>query len=205
MNQVLEGVKPPMEGRIPPAIFLSRLLRLCFYPVAAVVVGDLVLLAVPQAREALVAFGDDGRFWTQGTAFELAFVLWMISAWYVTRLLVGKRFDPDLIGRCHSARFAAQVTLWLPRALALAAGVPVALRVMSDPDVRWLGVMMLASSLIVFFALVFRRKVGKERRQKWLGSWRQHPGEDYEHFSDIAPSGRRFIGAFEVLPVLVRA
>src|ERR1700730_3438224 len=99
---------------IPRLIYLGRVLGLCFYPVAAVLIGDLVLLLVPQAREALLAFGDNGQFATQAIAFEIAFVLWMISAWYVARLLVGRRFNPDLIGKCSKPRFAVNVTKWLP-------------------------------------------------------------------------------------------
>jgi hypothetical protein len=79
---------------IPRLIYLGRVLALCFYPLVAVILGDFVLLLVPQAREALLAFGDGPLFATQAVAFEVAFVVWMISAWYVARLLVGRHENP---------------------------------------------------------------------------------------------------------------
>jgi hypothetical protein len=91
------------------------------------VVGDVVLSAVGQAREALLAFSDDHAH-SQLLSFELGYVLWMVSAWYVARLLVGKRFEPDLIGVCSSPGFAQGLTPWLPRLLALTAGLPIPAR-----------------------------------------------------------------------------
>src|SRR5271170_6978445 len=111
-------------------IYLSRVLRLCFFPLLTVLVGVFVLLRVQQAREALVAIDTDhGHLPTQALAFELSFLAWMISAWYVTRLLLGRRFKPDVIGQCVSTDFARRLVIWLPRALALIAGVFVSLYV----------------------------------------------------------------------------
>src|SRR5262249_19054847 len=135
----VSAAPPRQPNGIPRVIYLGRVLELCFYPLAAVVLGDIVLLLVPQAREALLAFGDDGQFGTQVVAFEVAFVLWMISAWYVARLLVGRRFDPDLIGSCSKPQFAARVAKWLPRALALLAGLPIAVRITWRGEASWLG------------------------------------------------------------------
>src|SRR5579859_5823919 len=98
---------------IPRSIYLARILNLCFFPVATVLLGDLVILYVPQAQEALLAFDDAAGRWSmtsQAFAFEVAYVLWMISAWYVARLLVGRRFEPDLVGTCRSPAFAAGVS-----------------------------------------------------------------------------------------------
>lgn len=113
---------------IPRFIYLARILSLCFFPVATVLLGDLVILYVPQAQEALLAFDDAAGGWyitSQAFAFEIAYVLWMICAWYVARLLVGRRFDPDLVGTCCSPPFAARLSKHLPRFLALLAGIPV--------------------------------------------------------------------------------
>ena len=37
---------------IPRSIYLVRILSLCFFPIATVLLGDLVILYVPQAQEA---------------------------------------------------------------------------------------------------------------------------------------------------------
>src|SRR5262249_53612922 len=103
------------EGGIPPPIYLGRILWLCFFPVFTVVVGDFVLIFVAQAREALVAFNDQHAH-SQLIAFAFAYSLWMVSAWYVARLLLGKRFKPDLIGKCSAPKFARDLAKRLPRA-----------------------------------------------------------------------------------------
>ena len=46
------------EG-LPRLIYLARILNLCFFPLATVILGNLVILYVSQAQEALRAF-DDG-------------------------------------------------------------------------------------------------------------------------------------------------
>ena len=192
-------VDPPAD-RIPPPVYLGRILRLCFFPIVTVVVGAFVLLRVQQAREALLSFADDvGIAPTQAIAFELAFLAWMLSAWYVTRLLVGARFHPDLIGRCESAAFAKTLTNWLPRLLALIAGVPVALWVAINLKPRWLGEMLIASTVCVFIGLVFRRRVGKHFGYRWASAWRRHSNEDFEHINGLGAIGRGFISLLFVI------
>jgi hypothetical protein len=189
------------EAGIPRLIYLGRTLSLCFYPLTAVLLGDAVLLFVPQASEALLAFGDDGQFAGQAVAFEIAFVLWMISAWYVARLLVGRRFDPDLIGKCRKPGFAVVVTKWLPRTIALLAGPPLAVRITLRGESGWLGPILILSSLLVLLGLAFRRKIAEQRHYKWLDSWRQEANEDVERFDEISASGKCFLVVLAIVGV----
>src|SRR5262249_1671487 len=112
------------ENGIPRPIYLGRVLWLCFFPVFTVLVGDFVLIFVAQAREALVAFNDEHAR-SQLIVFALSYALWMVSAWYVARLLLGKRFEPDLLGQCTSPVFARNLALRLPQGLALVAALTV--------------------------------------------------------------------------------
>jgi hypothetical protein len=194
------GQSDPPADRIPRPVYLGRILWLCFFPIFTVVVGAFVLLRVQQAREALLSFADDdGVVATQAIAFELAFLAWMVSAWYVARLLVGARFHPDLIGRCESAVFAKRLTDWLPRLLALIAGIPVALWIAINLKPLWLGVMLIASTVLVFIGLVFRRTVGKKLGYQWARDWKPQGNEDFEHIDGLGSIGRGFILALFVL------
>lgn len=190
----------PQPGEIPRVIYLGRLLGLCFYPLAAVILGDAVLLGVPQAREALRAFGDDGDFATQAAAFFVAFGLWMTSAWYVSHLLVGRRFKPDLIGSCSKSGFASGATKWLPRALALLASLPIAIDI-AVSESAWLGVLLIVFSLAVLTGLVFRRQLAERRHQGWVLAWRKNSGEDIERFDTIATSGVIYLSVLGVVGI----
>jgi len=63
---------PPDGEKIPRLIYLARVLQLCFFPVATVLLGDIVLLFIPQAKEALRAFGDRPLFISQVVALRVA-------------------------------------------------------------------------------------------------------------------------------------
>lgn len=188
----------PMHRGIPRLIYLARTLRLCFFPLFTVIAGNLVLLFVPQAREALLSFGE-GNVALGIVAFEIAFIAWMISAWYVARLLVGKRFQPDLVGQCSSPAFAAFVANWLPRALAVIAGVPLAVWMIGAFRSPWLGISLCGCSAALFVGLVFRRKVATERNQRWVTNWQRRPHEDFARFDDLAPSAWLFISLLALL------
>src|SRR6185295_1088801 len=137
----------PNPFDIPRSVYLGRVLYLCFFPLRTVVVGDFALLGVPQAKEALLAFRDQGVN-TQSVCFTLAFLLWMISAWYFARILVGKRFQPDLVGVCRSASFAKGVATQLPRALAALAGAPIAIWLIINGEERGLGIVLLVLAVV---------------------------------------------------------
>ncbi len=186
----------PLQG-IPRAVYLGRVLQLCFFPLATVALGVICVLWVPQAQEALLAFGDGPRFVSQVISFELAYVGWMISAWYVARLLVGKRFEPDLIGECRSAGFARNVTKHLPRVLAVVAGLPVAGYQLSRGDVPFVQILGIGSLVLcaaVFLGLVFRRWWGRRRNQKWVRFWSRRAGEADERFDVLSGASWLLIG-----------
>src|SRR5688572_10886382 len=106
------------EQKIQRGLYLVRALGLCIVPLLTVVLGNLVLLLVPQAREALRVGGEVAREaagYGQSLATLLAFVVWMLSAWYSTRLLLGRRFDPDTLGPVDED-FRQAVTTLAPRA-----------------------------------------------------------------------------------------
>ena len=195
------GSEPATQDGIPRVIYLARILWLCFFPLATVILGDLVLLLVPQAREALLAFDNGGRdssrdighIISQAFSFEAGYLLWMISAWYVARLLVGRRFQPDLVGVCCSAGFATRVTRYLPRALAVIAGLPVALVLVFNRELWWLGSVLLVSCALVFVGLVFRRQVAHRLGHEWVNRWNMRGRENVEHFDGLTGSAWIFI------------
>jgi hypothetical protein len=182
---------------LPRLIYLARILNLCFFPLATVILGDLVILCVSQAQEALLAFEDGAEArWhitPQAFSFEVAYVMWMVSAWYVARLLVGKRFDPDLVGTCSSPQFARQVAKHLPRLLALCAGLPIALFLLQHPQLLGLGVGSILACVIVFVGLVFRRPLAELRQHQWIHNWQQRDNEDIARFNMLSGAARLFI------------
>jgi hypothetical protein len=175
------------QGDVPPLIYLARVLNLCIFPVLTVLLGVFMMLFVSQVREALLAI--PGRK-LQAVTFEIAFLAWMLSAWYVARLLVGRRFQPDLVGLCRSPGFARAVALWLPRVLALIAGVPVAGWVFRNHiEPPWLGPTLMVSWLVVLLAVVFRRPVAAYLGRGWLEDWIRRPDEQLERFESIPTPG----------------
>ena len=182
---------------LPRLIYLVRILNLCFFPLATVILGNLVILLVSQAQEALLAFDDGAEArWhvtSQAFSFEVAYVMWMVSAWYVARLLVGKRFDPDLVGACSSPQFARQVAKHLPRLLALFAGLPIAIFLLRHPQLLGLGVGSMLACVIVFVSLVFRRPLGQLRQHQWMHNWQQRDNEDIARFDMLSGAARLFI------------
>jgi hypothetical protein len=178
---------------IPRLIYLSRILQLCFFPVATVLAGDVVLLFVPQAREALRAFGDGSRFASQVIALWVAYVLWMLSAWYVARLLLGRRFEPDLVGICTSASFARKLAHGLPRILAVLAAVPIPLALLRDPRLRVLGAVLTISGGVVLLGLVFRRQWARSHHHAWISRWRATELESFERFDRLSAGAWAFL------------
>ena len=186
------------EDGIPPPIYLGRVLWLCFFPVFTVVVGDFVLIFVAQAREALVAFNDRHAH-SQLIAFAFAYSLWMVSAWYVARLLLGKRFQPDLIGECSSARFARDLAKGLPRVLAVVAGLPIPgvllyRIVFYGQSDLWLVVLSLLVSCVIVLALIaLWRSWQALRYANFRPKFTLQGSEEYEHFDALTEHAQRFI------------
>jgi hypothetical protein len=200
MSSIPAGSAPPAvrKNGIPRLIYLARILWLCFFPVFTVMVGDVVLIAIGQAREALVAFNDDHAH-SQLISFELGYVLWMVSAWYVARLLVGKRFEPDLIGECSSRAFARGLAEWLPRLLAFTAGLPIPLVLLyrmlfyGQSGLGLLVLVLLVSGGIVLAVIVVRRSWGERYHQKWRANWSARGSEEFERFNALSGSAWVFI------------
>ncbi len=189
-----------MDGeRIPRLIYLARTLRLCFFPVATVVAGDFVLLFVPQAQEALRAFGDGSRFASQVISLWVAYVLWMLAAWYVARLLLGRRFDPDLLGLCISSRFARKVASWLPRTLAVLAALPVPVDLLLDPELRTTGALLVVTGVLVLLGLVLRRRWARGRCHEWVSRWQVREPESTESFERLSAGAWAFIAVLFVV------
>jgi hypothetical protein len=195
------------ENGIPRPIYLGRVLWLCFFPVFTVLVGDFVLIFVAQAREALVAFNDQHAH-SQLIAFVLSYALWMVSAWYVARLLLGKRFKPDLLGQCSSTVFARNIAIGLPRGLALVAALTVPgvllYRILfyGQSDL-WLVVLSLLVTCAIVPALiaVWRSWQGlRYANWKWT-EWKSNnkSSEEFEHFEALTQPRRLFIGALFVV------
>ena len=192
----------PPNG-IPRPIYLGRVLWLCFFPVFTVLVGDFVLIFVAQAREALVAFNDQHAH-SQLIAFALSYALWMVSAWYVARLLLGKRFKPDLLGQCSSPVFARNLAIGLPRGLALVAaltvpGVLLYRIVFYGQSDLWLVVLSLLVTCAIVPAVIALWRSWQGLRQanwKWT-EWKANNqrSEEFEHFEALTQPRRLFIGA----------
>jgi len=195
-----------MDRGIPRSLYLLRVLWLCFFPLATVVGGNVFLLAVPQAQEALLAFGD-GR----GTAFQtpalyLAHLYWIGLAWFTARLLLDRRFVPDTLGLCRSPRFARRLGRYLPRALALLGGAPLGLYFCGVGHL-WRGAGLLALTAVYFWFTV-RRRAWKRRAtgrvRALLTRERVVSGVDhYARFDRLAPLARWVVAAAFAISTLV--
>ncbi|MBW8845412.1 MAG: hypothetical protein JF607_10605 [Burkholderiales bacterium] len=128
-------------GDVPWALYLLRVLWLCAFPVGLVVVGVGVLLGLDQAQETLLSLEVGSA---QTAVLVFAFGLWLLLAWYVSRLLLDRRFKPDSLGECIHARFAGRLRRWLPRALIVGGGLPIACFFLLQTRERFIGVGLLA-------------------------------------------------------------
>jgi hypothetical protein len=152
-------------GQLTRFTFLRRTLLLNFYPVLTVAAGNLILLAVPQAREALGAFRNFGdgaeSLWANAGYwyFIAALAYWSLTAWYCARLLLARRFAADNIGMCSHHAFAAATNTWLPRALGLLSCVPITLwfALPGAPPGAWLAPATYSGGFLVL--VVLRRRL----------------------------------------------
>jgi hypothetical protein len=148
----------PPAGDLPRVLYLLRVLWLCFFPVFTVVAGNLVLLLVPQAREALQARHGAGLLEVQDAWLVLAHLFWIGMAWYTARLLLDRRFSPDTTGLCAHPGFSQGLTVWLPRALVLLGGLPIALLLAFSPGMHLVGGLLTLLTLLFFRGVVMRRQ-----------------------------------------------
>lgn len=142
------------EGDVPRMLYLLRVLALCIFPVGIIGAGVAVLLGLEQARETLLAL-EVGSLQTGLLVF--AFGLWLLLGWYVARLLLDRRFKPDTLGDCVHPRFAERLRRWLPRALVLAGGLPIAAFFLMQERERFIGVGLLAVTLALYLFVWKRR------------------------------------------------
>lgn len=146
---------------VPRPLILLRLLWRCFFCVLAVVLGNGVLMAVPQAREALQLFAadafTDGR-WLASLFYVLAVLYWAGSAWFVARILLGRQFERDSLGADPDDPFVEWVSAVLPRLLASGATLPLAM--LTWQAHRGLGALTAFVLLLFMLELVFRPKFG---------------------------------------------
>lgn len=156
---------PAPEGDVPRMLYLLRVLGLCAFPVGIVIAGVVVLLGLEQARETLLSLEVGSA---QTAALVFAFGLWLLMAWYVSRLLLDRRFKPDTLGECTRPRFAERLRRWLPRMLVLGGGLPIAAFFLMQQRERFIGVGLLAVTLGLYLFVWKRRawllKIGS-------GSW----------------------------------
>lgn len=205
-----------MVTRVLRAQVVWRLTRLCLYSVLMVLAGNVLLLSLPQVREALWSFDDgEGGEHRRAVFFVVAFVYWAVTAWYVSRLTLGRAFEQDVVGTPPDDPFTNTVARWLPRVLGLLAIVPIALFMWRLSTPRWLAPVLLAVS-VLFLLVVWQRR-------KWFhvapseadltspraaapatgGPAPQPLGSSYRYFRAISLSGRRFLLLLAVIPLLV--
>jgi hypothetical protein len=157
-------------GDVPWSLYLLRVLTLCAFPVGIVIAGVAVLLGLDQARETLLALEVASA---QTAVLVAAFGLWLLQAWYTSRLLLDRRFSPDTLGECIHPRFALGLRRWLPRALILGGGLPIAAFFLLQTRERLIGVALLAVTLGLYLFVWKRRawllKLGTgSRLARWL-------------------------------------
>lgn len=145
---------PAAEGDVPWMLYLLRVLGLCAFPVGIVIAGIAVLLGLEQARETLLSLEVGSA---QTAVLVFAFGLWLLLAWYVSRLLLDRRFKPDTLGECMNPRFAERLRRWLPRGLILGGGLPIAAFFLMQERERLIGVGLLAVTLALYLFVWKRR------------------------------------------------
>lgn len=170
-------------------VILRRMGALVFFSLFTVVGGNLVLLCVPQARETLFAMDDgSGANLLRFVWLALAYLYWAFTAWFVARLMLGRRFPHDRVGiDAQSAPFAEACARWLPRVLGVLATLPLGAAIASVH----LGYgLMLGLLSLVFLGFVWkRRSFSRLIDTREAGAW---PGEYYRSFTHIGPKGRMF-------------
>lgn len=124
---------------MPRPFLLLHLLSTCSFCVLAVIVGNGVLLAVPQAREALRLFSENDD-WTHRALFLLAVYYWAFIAWFVSRLLLGREIkrDSSVDGPSNSEKQKLLVTWWHSiRSLLVKKGRSFPIDTLSDDDAKY--------------------------------------------------------------------
>lgn len=176
---------------------LARMLALCLTSIAMVAGGN-AMLALPQIREGLWAFDDGagGEFWRQA-AFVLAFLFWAATTWYVARLTLGRRFPHDSVG--SSSKLVNRVAEWLPRLLALAACLPIAVFTLgTGKHPRLATTLIVVSALFLVFTWGRRKLFTNGRAPEAAAAY-------YRYFDRLEPSSWITLALGFLIPHVVLA
>jgi hypothetical protein len=195
-----------MIGFVGRGQYLNRVLRLCAFSLFTVLVGNAVLLLVPQAREAIAAFDDISHHDSQTVAFTFAFCYWVVASWYCARLLLGRRFKFDVVGLCNKPDFARATVRWVPRILGLIAIVPITVSFARHDDhpSHWLGILV-CSIVLIAFVLSRQALFGTLRQESSTGapSWTRQGQEQFEHFDRLNEWATATVAVLLAIPVVV--
>lgn len=181
--------------RVPRSIVLARLLWRCAFCLFAVLAGNAVLMAVPQAREALqaaLAPRDAQALGWHQLPFVLAFVYWSVSAWMVARLLLSRRFERDALGVRRADAYVNWLAAVLPRVFAALALLPVTLLTAQINPA--LGLVTGACALAILGGLVLRSRFGDVTERNSYGA-----------FDFMGPQSRQAVWAFMALGATLMA
>ena len=148
-----------MQRILSALVVLGAACWLCIYPVFLVAAGLALLVVTPQGNELLdwsAAFDS----LAYQTIFHFSILAWALSAWYCSRLLLGRRFG----GRFGSAAlesddaFTIWVRKWLPRLLGAAVYAALAAYYYSSAS-RFDAALLFASGVAYWLFVVYRRRV----------------------------------------------
>lgn len=169
---------------------LARMVALCFTSVVLVLGGNF-MLALPQIREGLWAFDDGGGGTLRRQAWlVLAYLFWATTTWYVARLTLGRRFPKDSVGADDP--YVHGIAKWLPRMLALAACLPLALFTAGTGRHGGLSAVLLATSL-AFLVFTWKRRTWVARLLP--ATDRPHAQGHYRYFERLSPGSWLTIAA----------
>lgn len=158
------------------------MVALCLTSVFMVAGGNL-MLALPQIREGLWAFDDGSKgAWLRQACLVLAYLFWAATTWYVARLTLGRRFPKDSVGADEP--YVHGIAKWLPRLLALAACLPLAMFTAGTGRHVGLAAVLLATSL-AFLAFTWKRRAWMARLQP--GATSPLPQGHYRYFERLSP------------------
>lgn len=201
---------PGPGDAVPVLAYTVRTLVLCAVPIMAVAAVVYLFVVFAPGQEAMTAFAEPGAWSSQRLWFVPAFMVWLLSAWYPARVLLGRRFHPDLLGHCDRPVYARRLCDWLPRSLALAAGLPLALQVAQGEQTHGLGVAMLVATLALAPGLAWRRplmarlagRLGGPLADE-LDAWQQRPGDQFARIDGLGPVTARLIALYLVAGVVL--
>lgn len=173
-------------------LILRRLLALTLFSTATLVIGNIVVLGLPQAREVLFSLDDhDGASWRLFGWLVFAHLYWATTAWFVARLLIGRRFPIEFVEVPHvnpsgpdkHDSFTEFCARWIPRVLGLLATLPF--------SITMIGVHPLFGSILTALGLAFLAFVWSRRYFDKLIKNKQLPGLVDEPIVKIGHATRR--------------